>query len=66
MTDDEIIAEMARAMGEADRVRFWKTDGFDQNATQHTAQMFYEAAARRQLAAHRKLIELTTQPKNES
>ena len=59
MTDAEIIAAMARAMGEADHVWFWKTGGDGENAQQHTARMYYEAAARRQLAAHRKMLELT-------
>ena len=58
MDDDEIIEAMARAMGEADRVRFWK-DGYpDAERLTET----YTCAARRHLAAQRMLQDCLAQP----
>jgi hypothetical protein len=51
MSDDEIIAVVARAMGEADRVWYWK-DGYPDG---ERLKEFYDAAARRHIAADRAL-----------
>lgn len=54
--DEEIIQVMARAMGAADHVWYWK-DGYPD---QDRVKAFYEQAARRQFAAHRAMTEHST------
>ena len=52
VSDGAVISHMARAMGEADGKRFWKTPEDDALRTA------YEALARRQLYAHRAMTQL--------
>jgi hypothetical protein len=54
MEDDELIETIARAMGSADRVFYWK-DGYPD---QERLTELYTCAARRHLVAHRILTDV--------